>query len=629
MANGNQPGVVSAVQYLSLSDGYLMDMRISRPTNIQGPLPMMIFFSGSGGSRVTNYGRAEQAAAMGIIGVAASARGQGEGGINLNDPASYGATFWGHRDTVDILELPEIINILVPELQGLVDLSKVGYTGRSMGGRLALRARAWGGYVPQAGDTMVDKGWREVDQAFLTPAFVAVGNWAFDQFNSAVPDAYTTKDRFRQALVDGFWTNESALGSWTEANPSLGLIGNPGLRNILEGFLDPDNPAGLMANFGNHDNWKAEFLQYRGLALASSVPTYFDIAQLEAWLLGNQIKDFVDASAAPDVYLNYTSGGHKSTAFYSSEALKELRLGAAAKYHLLGDDSGRSVFSNGPVATWADIPRWRKEILPYTNADYANLTTVPTEVFASSYDQEDQIKVTQRYLKNAAAGDGELQANAPTTTQARTLTRNWNNPTAMADIRTLVQVGGNSFDQIIGGNRLAPAELNFRYTLPAAHAGVLLGAAKVSNLHLISSSADVQLGAQLWLTRGAETIFIASGAKSANSFPTGTRQGPFSIELERIGLKLMANDVLTLRLVPWDAKERPYDTGENGVFTRLPHFSDGDLTIETSANLALTARLDLPILLDDPGTLTQPPFTVVETESTPGLVTGGGLIGNA
>lgn len=594
--HGSLPPIETARLTITMSDGYVNRLEIAFPRNIAASTPMMIFMPGSGGDSLTNKARASRAAGMGVIGVALAHRGAGEAGININDPATYGNTRWGHRDTIDYLELPELIQAQFGRLTGKVDLTKVGYYGNSQGGRACWLARAWGGYVPQPTDHMVTQGWRNSGQTFLTPAFVMPGNFPPYILEPVLPgfNATGVGTRFRRNYISGIYSPNPAEDTWTPENSGLGPIPNPTADADQKVYAAADNPDGFRTFVETDNRWKPDRDQYLTRALASTVPTYANAAQLEMWTETNLHVDFYNACAAGGqavFHLNMSSGGHKSTAFTASNQAEDARLWAALKYHLLGDDSSKGAFNPAsPPATWGDIPKMRIEVLPQAQSDYVDTAYAPAEVYKDTIEEVDTLPDLVLYPQPG----GTLGTAAPGVADTVALNRTWFNPAyAMADFIQETLDGDVQYDEIITGGILTDTGLNFDYTIPAGTNRRLLGEVTLENLYFQTNHAEVCIAAAVFIDSGAGFVFVGSGTHTRAGVTTGVDQGPFTVPLERIGFELNAGDTIRLRLLPYWAKERPYTTGDNGGFGEVPWFTDAIQTIRLDTG-ATALKLVLP-----------------------------------
>lgn len=592
----------TAVKYHTLSDGYVMDSFVAWPKAAApgGLWPVMIFLSGSGGDRMTNIGRASAAAALGIVGVSVSQRGQGEGGFNLNNPATYGAITYGIREVIDALELPEVINDSDSDLAGRLDLTKVGYFGTSRGGRNSLNARGLGGYSPIGGDYEVVQGWRSVGEAYLTPAFVVTGSWEPDQSAVLLPGyrQRSSSGASFHANLAGIFQSEAPFGSWTEENSGLGMLFNTGFKSTIQGYISADDVAGLETYLETDAAFAPMEARVWPRQATSEVPTYIAVNQGETWAAPNTAFDLYDtlSAAGKDAfYILQTTGGHKSSDWDFADQAKEQRLAAAMRYHLLGDDSLASVFNpDSPPNNWAGIPHVGIHLIPHTQADYHDSDYEPQDLYFGTPADLADPSPSVYYLHN----DGTLQASEPGAPQVDPLDRAWLTATTMADFTGWIPSGDEPFEEIVSGGRIDTSKAQeYTFTVPGGDNLLMLGEPVLKNLRFTTDNTDVQIGVVLEVTRSAVKIPILSGSYSVRDAvgDSSTVNGPFDVPLERVAFEFQPGDIVTLRLTPWAAKERVMQDGTLGFFREIPFFDAADVDLQFSDTPAQATHLELPI----------------------------------
>jgi|GEM_PF-3292714 len=134
---------------LTYTDGYEVRIDVRYPDASPGPdgWPMIVFVHGFASSKdAFVVPPAQHYASLGYVTVTYDVRGQGSS-MGLNDPQSYGLTFYYIRERVDLAEILEGAEDRYPDL---VDFDRLGVSGASQGGVHSFIAAAHSGQaLPQ------------------------------------------------------------------------------------------------------------------------------------------------------------------------------------------------------------------------------------------------------------------------------------------------------------------------------------------------------------------------------------------------------------------------------------------------------------------------------------------------
>ncbi len=177
---------------LSLTDGYLTLMDVFTPTVPPNPggWPLIVFIHGSGSKRQVVAKMAKNMARSGFATVAYDVRGQGDA-MALNDPSVYGRAGVGLRERLDLFEVIEGATAAFP---GLIDINRVGLTGKGQGG-----VHSWFG-AAHSGKTPPLNQWRTAP--FPVIQAVVSFNESCDILAAALPGGNSLTERRIRSVYD-------------------------------------------------------------------------------------------------------------------------------------------------------------------------------------------------------------------------------------------------------------------------------------------------------------------------------------------------------------------------------------------------------------------------------------------
>lgn len=324
-------------QIVAFTDNYRTYMDVRIPSVAPGPCgwPMIVLVHGGGASRDIVNPKARIMAGRGFVTVTYDVRGQGPGML-LNDPRFYGREIMGMRERLDLFEIMEEAERLFPDL---IDMDRIGVTGRSQGAFHSFMAAA------HSGKTFPPNPWRSAP----APAIRAVApiNMGAEHLNGMLPES----QNFSEMMARQLFEDENASG----------IHHSPVVYDFVEPFLLAEDYQGLVAAMYN------PALDLRLLLQDSNVAIFAQLAWDDKFGAINELIKNWDNYLLPGTrkILNHSVTGHGTPINEIERLNTEYRRIQFFEEELKGLDRG--------VEDWAP---YRFAITPLDTRDYLSSKSV-------------------------------------------------------------------------------------------------------------------------------------------------------------------------------------------------------------------------------------------------------------